>query len=107
MAIDPSNAFETTDGIILSEGGPGLFSGDIEPNQAAPAGSMYIRSDGSYYQYSGGEWVMRGSPTSGPGGFDYHHVAVDTVLYIPENQHMVSKNISVEGFLVVEGGLEM
>lgn len=107
MAIDPSKAFEINDGVILSEGGPGLFSGSVTPTETAPPGSMFFKNDGTFYQYAGGSWVQQGVGSGSGGGFNYHHIPLDSVITIPLDQHMTSRNLSIEGFLVVEGGLEM
>jgi len=47
MSIDPDKAFEVPNGIILSEGGAGLFSGSGSPQGFdAPVGSWYYETSG-------------------------------------------------------------
>ena len=37
--------------------------------------------------------------------FSYHNILVDEVLSIPENQHMITTSLVVDGFVDLDGGI--
>lgn len=60
--IDKSKAFEVENGVILNEGGSGLFTGfDAPIGKAAPLNSLYMRSNGeTWFKYGSGndDWLL-------------------------------------------------
>lgn len=37
--------------------------------------------------------------------FSYHKIDLNKTVQIPSNQHMFTRNVEIDGFLVIDGGL--
>lgn len=80
-AFNENRSHEVDEGVILSEGGAGVFSGGESPvGTSGPAGSLYLRTNGELWKKTGSgdnDW----SQVSG-GGLDIPtHKALDQLVH--------------------------
>ena len=63
MVFNSEKAFEVDDGIILEDGGAGLFTGSDSPQgNDAPEGSIYLRKNHDFFIKEGpgvNDWVLK------------------------------------------------